>query len=225
MRTVTTVPLDLPASAISRTRTHVQAMEEALARGRELPEALESARRSLDSLETSTAAHWRHLHHLTSRPGYRLLDNVARRVRRPGQATPPPPAPHRRRLRKRLPLPPIAIAAVETRELLAAAAQQCGDDPAMTQTVERASAELARIIPELTTAQALQAELDELDKRLQVGRARLAQLQNDVHAVQRRMNSRLLDTFRLPARSKRDSARSACNTRRFGGPWMAGNPC
>jgi D-inositol-3-phosphate glycosyltransferase len=205
MRAVTTTPLDLPASAISRTRKHVQAMEEALARGRELPEALESARRSLDSLETSTTAHWRHLHDLTGRPGYQLLDRVARRVRRTGPATPPPPARDARELSATASTPPIAIAAVETRELLAVAAQQCSDDPAMTQTVERAQAELARIIPELTTAQALQAELAELDERLQAGRARLAELQNEVHAVSRRLNSRVLNTFRLPARSKRDA--------------------
>src|SRR6185437_12445342 len=127
MRAVTTTPLDLPASAISRTRKHVQAMEEALARGRELPEALESARRSLDSLETSTAAHWRHLHDLTGRPGYQLLDGVARRVRRPGQTTPPPPGPDEDAVSATASIPPIAIAAVETRELLAVAAQQCGD--------------------------------------------------------------------------------------------------
>ena len=206
LRAVTTVPLDLPASAISRARKHVQAMEEALARGRELPEALE--------IGAPFPRLTRDVHRRPLAPPSR--PHRAPRVPAPRRRGPARPAARssdasRRRSRVQVPLqrrlPPhrLPIAAVETRELLAAAAQQCGDDPAMTQTVERASAELARIIPELTTAQALQAELDELDERLQAGRARLAELQNEVHAVSRRMNSRLLNTLRLPARSKREA--------------------
>ena len=204
LRAVTAAALDLPASVISRTRKHVDAIEIALARGRAIPEALESTRRSLDSLEASTAGHWRHLHDLTGRPGYQLLDGLAQRVRRPGPAT-QPAAPDPAAPVQAAPTPPIAVAVVETRELLAAVARQCVDDPAMTQTVERAQAELSRIIPELTTGQARQPELDELNERLRAGRSRLADLQNEVHAVHRRMNSRVLNALRLPARAKHEA--------------------
>jgi glycosyltransferase involved in cell wall biosynthesis len=204
---LTDAPPDLPASLIARTRRHVDTIEDALARSRALPEFLETTRRSLESLEASTAGHWRHLHDLTERPGYRLLDGLARRVRRPRQAEHAEPAASQDAglSMQEAQTPPIAVAVIELREFLAAVAQQWPDDPALTQTVERAQAELGSITSELTVAQALQPEVDELTERLRARRARLADLQDQVHAVQRRINSRLLDGLRMPARSRREA--------------------
>ncbi len=204
LRAATSVPLNISASALERTREHVDAIDAALSDGRAMTETVERTRRSIESLEAVTAGHWQHLHALTERPGYRLLDTLARRIGRPGPRGEQPAPPESSASPVQPPQPPIAVAVIETRELLAAVARQCADDPARSETVERARAELGRVTPDLTSAQALQPELDELTVRLRAGQERLAGIQSQVYAVQRRINSRILDTLRLPARTRRE---------------------
>jgi D-inositol-3-phosphate glycosyltransferase len=196
--------IEIPNPFLARTRKHVDDMERLVASDQETGAATASTRRSLDALESSILAHHQYLHDLTGRPGYRLLDSVAQRIRRPSSAAVVAPAindpdesldPD--------PSPPIALAVAEWRELLAAVAYRRPDDASLTQLIDRARSELTRVTPQLSSAEVAQQQLDALAGRLLVADEQLAAVQRELSAVRRRASSRILDGLHLPATARR----------------------
>ncbi len=194
----------IPSAVVARTRGHVASMQHLLATAHETAAAATGTRRSLDALESATRDAHEQLHDLTGRPGYRLLDALAQRLRRvsvppagpPGaaEATPTPDPPD--------PAPPMAVAIAESRELLAAVTRLQLDDARLIEQLDRARVDLTRITPELAAAEAGQQNLDASAAQLMLAKARLTEVQRELAAVRRRLGSRVLNALHLPARAR-----------------------
>ncbi|HEX4433139.1 MAG TPA: glycosyltransferase family 4 protein [Frankiaceae bacterium] len=197
--------LEIPPGFLARARKHVDDMERLLAGDEDTAVSTAGIQRTLDGLEGALLDHQDRLHDLTRRPGYRLLDSLAQRRRRPAPSPANSVPADDDTQEHEPPTPPIALAVAEWHQLLAALAYQCPDDEQLTGQLARARSELSEVTPRLAAAEAAQQQLDTLAARLSAAETRVNAVQRELTAVRQRASSRLLDALHLPATARRSA--------------------